>query len=259
MYTLGIIAKVVLLSIGSQAHILMRNPVPYGNDTLNNSPLAPDGSDFPCKLRPGVYSTSASNTYRVGQEVNLELVGSAVHGGGSCQVSLSRDLQPTRSSEWMVIKSIQGGCPINTPANLDTDAVTVVPNELSFKIPECMEPGQYTLAWTWFNRIGNREMFMNCAPVTILPELSQNLAVSKDSRSGENKCDGATKFPPMFIANINGCNTAEGEDIRFPFPGRDVEYRGDPSKLAAEGKPACTPLPQFTTKANKTITANSRS
>ncbi|KAJ5626397.1 hypothetical protein N7510_002706 [Penicillium lagena] len=29
----------------------MGSPEPYNKDTLNNSPLAADGSDFPCKLR----------------------------------------------------------------------------------------------------------------------------------------------------------------------------------------------------------------
>lgn len=220
-------------------HVIMTYPVPYGQDTLNNSPLAADGSDFPCKLRTGVYRVSETNTASVGETVSLAFEGGAVHGGGSCQISLTRDLTPDKASEWMVIKSIEGGCPVTASENLPLDPKLVVPSDLHFEIPEGIEPGSYTLAWTWFNRIGNREMFMNCAPLTILPKDTAGIPTS-------NKCqfcgttDVSHKFPPMFIANINGCVTSEMEDIRFPFPGDIVEYKGDPANLAPAGKPACT-------------------
>ncbi|PHH92310.1 hypothetical protein CDD83_8024 [Cordyceps sp. RAO-2017] len=100
-----------LASIAS-AHIMMSNPVPFGKSTLNNSPLEADGSDFPCKQRGNVYEAEgAKNVYKQGSVQALEFVGSAVHGGGSCQVVVTTDLKPTKESKWKVIKSIEGGCP----------------------------------------------------------------------------------------------------------------------------------------------------
>lgn len=88
----------------------------------------------------------------VGAPQTLSFVGSATHGGGSCQLSLTTDKEPTKTSKWAVILSIEGGCPGG--ANGGTPAT------FQYKIPEAVAPGDYTLAWTWFNKIGNREMYM---------------------------------------------------------------------------------------------------
>jgi hypothetical protein len=50
-------------------------------------------------------------------------------------------------------------------------------------------------------------------------------------------------FPPMFIANINGCVTKENVDIRFPQPGSIVEHNGQMDHLLREGEPPCTGTP----------------
>ncbi|KAJ6107513.1 hypothetical protein N7523_008836 [Penicillium sp. IBT 18751x] len=207
------------------AHMIMSNPVPYGKSTLNNSPLAADGSDFPCKLRDGTYDVTTENTIAIGESHALTFEGSATHGGGSCQISMTTDRAPTKDTEWKVIKSFEGGCPANVDGNLSGGASAADPYQFNFTIPEGIETGKYTLAWTWFNRIGNREMYMNCAPVTVTSALGQ--------------------LPPMFVANVNGCTTKEGVDIRFPQPGDVVEYDGEPANLAAEGSAACTGTPTF--------------
>ena len=68
--------------------------------------------------------------------------------------------------------------------------------------------------------MGNREMYMNCAVVTI----DAPKKMVKRNLSG----------PPMFLANIgNGCSTPAGTDIVFPDPGSDVQYGGDASKRAS--------------------------
>ncbi|GAB7364227.1 hypothetical protein MBLNU230_g4776t1 [Neophaeotheca triangularis] len=83
--------------ISSNAHMLITSPKPYGADTLNNSPLERDGSDFPCKQRgSGTYDITEMNNIAVGVPQSLEFEGTAVHGGGSCQVSVTLDEEPTK-------------------------------------------------------------------------------------------------------------------------------------------------------------------
>lgn len=43
------------------AYIIISNPVPYSKDTLNNSPLAADSSNFPYKLRSNTYEIIEKN------------------------------------------------------------------------------------------------------------------------------------------------------------------------------------------------------
>ncbi|KAJ5851327.1 uncharacterized protein N7529_010712 [Penicillium soppii] len=211
------------------AHMIMSNPTPYSKATLNNSPLAADGSDFPCKLRDNAFEAPATETIlAVGENMKLAFEGSAIHGGGSCQISLTKDLQPSKSSSWQVIKSFEGGCPALN-SNGDTD--------LSFKVPEGISAGKYTLAWTWFNRIGNREMYMNCAPITVTGGSSK--------RSNQELEKRAASFPPLFVANVNGCTTTEMVDIRFPNPGEYIDYLGVPANLAPASDPVCKGTPTF--------------
>ena len=65
-------------------------------------------------------------------------------------------------------------------------------------------------AWSWFNKFGNREMYMNCALVNI-----------------QGVPGGQLTGPPIFTANIGGtCHTLEPEEFVYPNPGPQVEYGG---------------------------------
>ncbi|KAJ5913094.1 hypothetical protein N7504_001977 [Penicillium tannophilum] len=240
----------------ASAHMIMTSPVPYGVDTLNNSPLAADGSDFPCKLRSNTYEVTEENVMVIGQSHNLTFEGSATHGGGSCQISLTTDLTPSKDTEWQVIKSFEGGCPANVDGNLSGGATMVDPDTFDFSIPEGIAAGKYTLAWTWFNRIGNREMYMNCAPVTVKSASSSKRSEEVEVKAVEKR---SSTFPPMFVANINGCTTSEGVDIRFPQPGDVVQYLGEASNLAKVGAAACTGTPTFASAGDSATGTNSGS
>lgn len=236
-FTKGYFIPAALLATSTvQAHMMMANPIPFGQDSLNNFPLAGDGSDFPCKLRSDTYEYTpevlSHNTFHVGDQPLLSFIGSATHGGGSCQISLTTDLEPSTKSQWMVIHSIEGGCPANVPGNSPGGASTPDPTTFNFTIPDIAD-GRYTLAWTWFNRIGNREMYMNCAPIQILANSGSK---KREAKSLSKQAD----FPGLFIANINGCITPEGVDIHFPNPGDSVDYLGEPANLQPSGSPACT-------------------
>ncbi|KAG5941072.1 hypothetical protein E4U59_001951 [Claviceps monticola] len=160
------------------------------------SPLFASGSNFPCKGYHSALNTPQGRVVancKAGQPYTVNLEGSATHGSGSYQLSLSYD----KGQTWKVIQSFIGGCPLT-------------PN-WRFVVPADAPTGKALFAWSWFNRIGNREMYMNCAHVTI--ESSKPPA-------------GGASFPwskrhNMFVANVNnGCGTLEMADVVFPEPGR---------------------------------------
>ncbi|KAM0172819.1 hypothetical protein ACHAPC_010635 [Botrytis cinerea] len=209
------------LATVSNAHMIMTNPIPYGVDSLNSSPLALDGSDFPCKQRTGVYEVTTQNTMDLGGSYDLAFKGSAVHGGGSCQVSITYDENPTASSTFKVIHSIIGGCPMkNIAGNNGDNANAIDPDTYNFTIPTTLPTGKATLAWTWFNKVGNREMYMNCAPVTLTGGSSKRSDLIARDQAAFNA------LPDMFTANIDngGCSTKDSTDLVFPNPGDSVDY-----------------------------------
>jgi hypothetical protein len=189
----------------ASAHMVMENPVPFGPGKPNNSPLDSTGSNFPCKIGPGgSYVVKTMNEWTVGSDVTLSFeYGTATHAGGSCQVSVTKDKEPTPQSVWKVIHSIEGGCPTADSGNNGKI------NSFPFTVPSELPEGQLTMAWTWFNSKGDREMYMNCAPIKVA------------GGSG----DGFDSLPDMAVANIAGqgsCNTTENFDYAFANPGKYV-------------------------------------
>lgn len=204
-------ATLMLAIMGTvSAHIQMQYPPPFNSKFNPNtpsaqidydmmSPLHQDGSNFPCKGHQSVLGTAAgapTASFAVGSRGSVTLIGTANHEGGSCQISLSTDGAKT----FRVIKSIIGGCPLS--------GIT----EIDFTIPRDAPLGNSVLAWTWFNRIGARELYMNCAAVTLTsPKTSEP---SWESRPG------------IFVANVGSkggnCVTKEGFDVVYPYPGPDV-------------------------------------
>ncbi|KAF2428898.1 hypothetical protein EJ08DRAFT_698913 [Tothia fuscella] len=193
---------VTIFASYAYAHITMHDPAPY-SPKPDNSPLSSGGSNFPCKVGSGLSASSVTRT-AIGQSVQLTFDGSANHGGGSCQVSLSKDGASSlnANSKFKVIYSIMGGCPGSNGAN----------KQYQVSIPNEVPSGDYTLAWTWFNKIGNREMYMNCAPVSV---------------SGTKGSEGSyNSLPDMAVYNIagkNDCKTTETKDVQFPNPGKYVQ------------------------------------
>lgn len=140
----AILVGTVMASTMASAHMIMKTPMPYGNPT--SSPLMADGSDFPCKIATN--AGAPPNEMAIGAPQKLSFTGSAVHGGGSCQVSLTKDMPAKKSSKWMVIHSIEGGCPAKGAAgNLGDDPNGSSANNYTFSIPDGISAGAYTLAW----------------------------------------------------------------------------------------------------------------
>ncbi|KAJ5129111.1 hypothetical protein N7526_007277 [Penicillium atrosanguineum] len=147
-----------VLATSASAHMQMSKPYPIRSplnkdsdsqkDYSYTNPLQSSGSDYPCKgYAKDKFESQA--TYAQGQEYEMELEGSATHDGGSCQIALTYDQGKT----FKVIESMLGNCPIDKKYN--------------FTVPTDAPSGEALLAWTWFNKVGNREMYMNCAFVTI--------------------------------------------------------------------------------------------
>jgi hypothetical protein len=182
----------------ANAHVIMKSPVPYSVDKIDNSPITK--AQFPCKAQNG-FSISKMNQMKVGEKNTVELSGSAVHGGGSCQLSVSLDMEPTASSVFKVIKSMEGGCP-----GVDSAA-----GSYDFELPDGIPNGNATFAWTWMSKLaGQAELYMNCAPIEV-----------SGGASDKSKFDA---LPDMLVINIDDtCKSVPNFAVQFPNPGTVVE------------------------------------
>lgn len=192
------------------AHMEMKDPPPFRSTFNPNtgddidydmiSPLNSDGSDFPCKGYAKLLGTKKGKpvaTWSPGGTYSFTITGNTPHNGGSCQASVSYD----RGSSWKVIRSYIGNCPV------------LGDSSYSFTLPSDLPAGEMLFGWTWFNNEGNRELYMNCAAITVK-------AGGKKARRGA--ADSYSSRPAMFVANVgNGVCTYEGTDVDFPQPGPD--------------------------------------
>src|SRR6202020_1768007 len=91
-----------------------------------------------------------------------------------------------------VIHSWIGSCPLSSG------------EDFSFTVPSDAPTGAAMFAWTWYNKIGNREIYMNCASITIAAGSGPASAVAFKSR------------PDLFVANFgNGCTLVERKKLSF--------------------------------------------
>ncbi|KAK2033382.1 extracellular protein [Colletotrichum zoysiae] len=214
-----IVSALVLLASQATAHMAITYPPPLrskenpysGNDIDYSitSPLSASGSDFPCKGTLNLLGTPEAApvaTWQAGQTYNMTIAGGANHNGGSCQAALSFD----SGKNFTVIHSYIGACPVAGTSSL------------KFTLPADTPSAQDAIfAWTWFNNVGNREFYMNCAVITIT-----------GGGAGGSTATSFSSRPQIFKANIaNGCSTLEGSDVLFPDPGPDVTTAG--TKTAA--------------------------
>lgn len=141
MAPLSIIGALSTLPL-ALAHMQMSSPSPLRDPHANRpnepkdynmlSPLNADGSNFACKGYHLNTPLTTVATYAAGSKQTMKLLGSATHGGGSCQISLSCD----GGSNFQVVKSIMGGCPLS--------------DSYDFTIPSDIPAAKKCLlAWTW--------------------------------------------------------------------------------------------------------------
>lgn len=202
-----LLATATLYAYVADAHMIMAKPVPFSADKVDNGPI--NQQQWPCKKNLG-FTVTEMNSMKVGEEQTISFKGSAVHGGGSCQLSVTTDTEPSASSKFKVIESIEGGCP-------GVDG----PQEFKFTLPDSIPNGKATFAWTWFAKLsGGPEMYMNCAPIEVT-----------GGASDSSKFDA---LPDMFVANLPGvaeCKTATSKATKFPNPGQSVISGNDGSDV----------------------------
>jgi hypothetical protein len=205
------------LAAGACAHMRLADPLPFGLATLSSSPLAP--ADFPCKQRSGVYAIDAINQWNAGETNKIKIMGTAAHGGGSCQYSITTDPEPTKDSQWKVIHSVIGNCLTVEEGNfpdLGSPLTTLNATQHPVTMPSNIPDGRYTFAWTWLNKVGQREFYMNCAPIQV--------GSGTGTASTKSAAEALSALPDMFVANLpnSECATVEGQDFLYPNPGQSV-------------------------------------
>ncbi|KKY29572.1 hypothetical protein UCDDA912_g10510 [Diaporthe ampelina] len=164
----------------------MVEPHPYNLGTAPLLQVAPLSAELPFPCQGRTEHAEQRTTLTAGTTQTVRFWIAAVHGGGSCQFSVTYDYPPPADpARWKTIYTIIGDCPAKAAGNLPTierdkdgrengpqcgnDSGSECVRQFDIPIPEGIRNSENaTFAFTWFNRIGNREMYMNCAPVTIV-------------------------------------------------------------------------------------------
>ncbi|KAH8883553.1 hypothetical protein GQ53DRAFT_663542, partial [Thozetella sp. PMI_491] len=224
LYLDVVVSVGVLLAARTRAHMVMNTPKPFlfdqGDEAgTNRNPLSAFTNPFPCQ---GKFGASEVTTISAGGYQLVNFTGSTQHSGGSCQFSISYDdPQVVDAHNYKVIYTIIGGCPLQSTDGKDVGGMESFgrPDGLhcgndhdlncirlfNVPIPKELKNGKATFTWTWFNNVGNKEMYMNCAPVEII--------------GGSDNLDYINALPHVFVANIAN-QTIPGDGIvNIPTPG----------------------------------------
>ena len=232
----------------AHGHMVINTPYPY--NLHKSSPLLqvnPLGADFPFPCQ-GVSTIEETTSIKAGDSQLVKFTGGAQHGGGSCQFSLTYEYPPPKDkSKWKTIYTLIGGCPVSAAGNLPpatpdqdgransaqcgNDSGTECIRQFNIPIPNDIPNGNATFAWTWFNKIGNRELYMNCAPVTI--------------SGGSSSTAFFDSLPQMFVANIPGECTTNNGVLNIPNPGNFGKVLEQPAPGSEGSCPKAEGIPTF--------------
>ena len=231
----SVLSIAALAASYASAHVIMVEPHPFNLDTEPLYQVGPLSAELPFPCQGNTQHAEEVTKVTAGKTQLVKFWGSAVHGGGSCQFSVAYGNEaPKDPSKWHTIYSIIGGCPGEAAGNIQTtgkdphgrengpecgnDTGKECTKQFNIPIPKDMQNGPAIFAWTWFNKLGNREMYMVCAPIEVV--------------GGKDDSSFVDTLPPVFRANIPGeCTTgASGSVINFPEP-------GDYGKIFEQGTP----------------------
>jgi hypothetical protein len=120
------------------------------------APLNTPGYRFPCKGFPKGPPTAIFNS----NVIPITFEGSATHGGGHCQFGITYD-----DNTFVVLKTVMRTCLIEGMS-------------YQLVLPSNIPSGDVTLFWTWVNRIGGREYYMECADISIRTGNTNNIRIN---------------------------------------------------------------------------------
>lgn len=188
------------------------------------NPLEENGSNFPCQGGTPDAVVPPGNALTLGQKAPLVFEGTAVHGGGSGQMVISYDFPPPADiNKWRVLTSYEGGHPVDNGNQNFAEGSGQKAPATTYTVWEFLPKGKATVAWMWYNKVGNREHYMKCATVSI--------GGSSEILAGQMESEALKKLPTAFRANSNGCtlSTEEAATLKFNNPGNDVRGTGTKS------------------------------
>jgi len=260
------VAAAATLFMGpASSHMVMNRPVPFNPEKASTFPLDVPGGRFPWPCQ-GMTTVAHRTVVTAGDTTLVNFTGAAAHGGGSCQFGINfhsggNNGVPYMSNpaDWKTIYTIIGGCPAQTAGNLEDplhyrgldpngrpDAVHCGDDkgvdcirQFQIPIPKDTPNGNATFAWIWYNRITANEVYMTCAPITVVGGTE-----GKEKEKGEKFVQG---LPQMFLANIKGftnCSTSttgEQGPFNIPNPGRYGVQLEVPDPKAAGTCPVAEP------------------
>jgi hypothetical protein len=229
----------LLLITPTLGHIQMIKPIPRGSprgpwpesekDYNIMAPLNGVDKTYPCQGKP---KGQVMESWQAGTSIKVNFDPKTMHNGGHCQWSISYDDEKTFITiETMIETCLQ-------PSNLPEYTI-----KLPASLPSCLS---CVFQWTWFNAIGNREMYSNCADVSImntLPQASQGFTGRKPLVL--HVPNGIGKTIPEFTAGYDGRELFEQQ----PYLTIGANNAGVKSPLQIE-RPANTSSVKQTTPNN---------
>ncbi|KAK0630270.1 hypothetical protein B0T17DRAFT_506755 [Bombardia bombarda] len=230
-----------LLIQGVRGHVVMNLPPSYN---LNSQPflqLSPlNGAEylFPCQNRYGV---DVRTDVQAGGATLVNFTGTALHGGGSCQFSISYD-DPTvggwnTSATFKTIYSIIGGCPAvytNETKNIDSVGSDIRGRDDGH---HCGNDHDVDCVRQFLVPIPSLEMYMNCAPINIT------------GGTGDQK--QIDDLPDIFVANVpiqeipNNpyCVLGQSMIVNYPNPGKHGRILSPPTDPKEISPSYCSQIP----------------
>ncbi|KAG0380862.1 hypothetical protein BGX24_004072 [Mortierella sp. AD032] len=135
-------------------------PSPPPGQVIDVNINAPIGTNFAqvlplCKTSVP-YPFASRTVYKAGDTIQTAYSIGSSHGGGHCQWALSYDGEKT----WVVIKTEIRTCLRVAKENEPGYRVPVM-------LPQDAPSGNVTFMWLWYNAIGQRELYSNCADIRI--------------------------------------------------------------------------------------------
>ncbi|KAK4209450.1 hypothetical protein QBC37DRAFT_294553 [Rhypophila decipiens] len=265
------LAAIALFAPLASSHIIMSLPQPYNFKTdpfVQKDPLDGDSFKFPCQGRGHTVDSDITTVVAGGAPMPVTFTGTAAHGGGSCQFSVSYDDPQAAggwnaSSKFKTIYTLIGGCPASSAGNLKDSGTGALDNadgphcgndsgkecirEFLIPFPKFLKNGPAVFSWTWHNRVGNHEIYQNCAPIIIT--------------GGTEDESEIEALPEIFLGNLPAvqtdvpgykpCHLGQGQTVNYPNPGkygRVLEPPTDPEAIPSDycsDVPPASVIPKF--------------